>query len=78
MYDFPCEYCEGRVGPKKVAQEAFKHRDGFIILQDVTIGVCRKCGNRCYSADILRAVHELASGNKTPVKMAEVPIGNVA
>ena len=46
--------------------EAFKHRDGFVILEDVTIGVCDTCGNRYYSADILHAVHAVAIGAKAP------------
>jgi YgiT-type zinc finger domain-containing protein len=60
MYGYPCEYCEGAVQPRTVEREAFKHKDGFIILEDVTIGVCDSCGNRYYSADVLRTVHELA------------------
>lgn len=40
MYGYRCEYCEGTVKPKQVAMEGFQHRDGFILLEDVTIGVC--------------------------------------
>lgn len=78
MYGYPCEYCDGIVQPRKVEREAFKHKVGFIILEDVTIGVCDTCGNRYYSADVLRAVHELASGAKQPEKTAKVPVGRVA
>ncbi len=55
-----------------------KHKNGFIILEDVTVGVCDSCGNRCYSADVLHAVHELASGSKRPERMVEVPVGRAA
>ncbi len=78
MYGYPCEYCDGVVQPRKVGREAFKHKVGFIILEDVTIGVCDTCGNRYYSSDLLHAVHELASGTKQPEKMAQVPVGHVA
>jgi hypothetical protein len=37
MYNYPCEYCDGTVRPKCVDQEAFKHRDGFVIMKDVTM-----------------------------------------
>ncbi|MEH2066544.1 MAG: hypothetical protein V7K50_30475 [Nostoc sp.] len=37
MYGYRCEYCEGTVQPRIVKREAFKHRDGFVILEDVTI-----------------------------------------
>ncbi|WP_442945129.1 YgiT-type zinc finger protein [Nostoc sp.] len=49
---YRCEYCEGTVQPLTLKREAFKHRDGFVILEDVTIGVCDTCGNRYYCADI--------------------------
>ncbi len=78
MYGYACEYCDGTVRSKRVEREAFKHKSGFIILEDVTIGVCDTCGNRYYSADVLRAVHGLASGAKRPERMLEVPVGHVA
>lgn len=44
MYSYRCEYCEGTVQPKAVEREAFKHHRGFVILEQVTIGVCDVCG----------------------------------
>ncbi len=78
MYGYPCEYCDGTVQPKSVEREAFKHKNGFIILEDVTIGVCDTCANRYYSADVLHAVHDLAAGTLQPERMARVPVGRVA
>lgn len=78
MYGYPCEYCEGVVRPKRVAMESFKHRNGFVILEDVTLGVCDSCGNRYYSAEILKAIEEVASGKKAPLRTAEVPVARVA
>ncbi|MFQ5595462.1 MAG: YgiT-type zinc finger protein [Anaerolineae bacterium] len=43
----------------RVKREALTHKRGFVILENVTIGVCDMCGNRYYSADILYTVHEL-------------------
>ena len=63
MYGYKCEYCEGTVQPRAVRREAFKHKSGFIILEDVTIGVCDVCGDRYYTADILRAVHDIANAD---------------
>jgi YgiT-type zinc finger domain-containing protein len=45
MYGYRCECCKGTVESRTVKREAFKHRDGFVILEDVTIGVCDHCGN---------------------------------
>jgi len=74
MYDYRCEYCEGTVKPRTVKREAFKHRDGFVILEDVKIGVCDTCGNRYYSADILYTVHAVATGAKLPERTEQIPI----
>jgi len=62
MYGYHCEHCDGTVRPKKVQREAFKHKKGFIILEDVVIGACDACGARYYSADILHAVNDIANG----------------
>lgn len=78
MYNYPCEYCDGTVRPKCVAQEAFKHRDGFVIMKDITIGACDKCGNRYYSADILRRVEAIASGQVPADAEERVLVGHLA
>jgi len=78
MYGYQCEYCEGTVRPKNVAQEAFKHKKGFVILENITVGVCDVCGNRYYSADILHTVHEIATGMKMPERTAAIPVAKVA
>lgn len=77
MYGYRCQYCDGTVRPKKVALEGFKHRDKFILLEDVTIGVCDECGNRYYTADILHTVHDLATGARQAERMTEVPVAHM-
>jgi YgiT-type zinc finger domain-containing protein len=74
MYGYQCEYCEGTVQPRLVKREAFKHRDRFVILEDVMIGVCDNCGNRYYSAQILYTVHDVATGVKDPEKTENIPV----
>ena len=39
MYGYRCEYWEGTVMPWAVKRESFKSKNGFIILENVTIGV---------------------------------------
>lgn len=76
MFGYRCEYCEGTVRPRRVEREAFKHKDGFVILEDVTIGVCDSCGNRYYSASLLHTVHEIATGIRSPERIVEVPVAH--
>ncbi len=78
MYGYRCEYCEGTVQPRTVKREAFKHKNGSIILEDIDIGVCNECGNRYYSADILHAVQNIATGVKIPEQMQAVPGAHVS
>ena len=77
MYGYQCEYCEGTVKPRRVERESFKHKNGFIILEDVMIGVCDRCGNRYYSADILHTIHELATGKRMPDRTEAVPVAHL-
>lgn len=77
MYGYQCEYCQGTVRPRTVEREAFKHKNGFIILENVTIGVCDVCGNRYYSSDIIHAVDEIATGRKAPERSEQVPVAHV-
>lgn len=77
-YGYGCEYCEGTVRPKKVEREAFKHKKGFIILEDLIVGVCDACGTRYYSADILHTVHEIAIGTKPFDRIEKIPVAHVS
>lgn len=76
-YGYACEHCDGTVRPKKVAREAFKHKKGFIILEGIVVGVCDKCGARYYSAEILHAVHDIATGAKPSERVEEVPVSHL-
>ena len=63
MYGYRCEYCDGIVREKIVKREAFKHKDGFVILENVPIGVCDKCGRHYYHASLLQRTAEISRKN---------------
>ena len=77
MYGYRCEYCPGVVRARTVERESFKHKNGFIILEDVVIGVCDVCGNRYFSADVLHAVHEISKGGRLPKRTEAVPVAHL-
>ncbi len=77
MYDYRCEYCEGTVMPCLVERETFKHENGFVILEDIEIGICDQCGSRYYSADILHTVHEIATERNYPERMEAIPVARL-
>ena len=74
MYGYPCEYCDGIVEERVVEREAFKHQDGFVILESVPVGVCSNCGYRYYHSSLLHRVEEIAAREKPPERMESVPV----
>ncbi len=74
QYGYACEYCSGTVRPRLVAREVFKHKLGFVLLENVLIGICDECGNRYYSAEILHTVHEIATGKRKPERIETIPV----
>ena len=78
MYDFQCEHCDGKVRERRVEREALRHKGGFVILEDVPIGVCEKCGARYFNASILRRVAEIGRGTVAAQRKVEVPVARYA
>jgi YgiT-type zinc finger domain-containing protein len=78
MYGFACEHCEGTVRERRVDREALRHKGDFVILEDVPIGVCDKCGARYFDASILRRVAEIGRGTVQTQRTMEVPVDRYA
>lgn len=77
MYGYPCEYCDGRVQPRQIEREAFKHKNGFVILENIVVGVCDGCGNRYYSVEILHTVHKIATKKQRPDRIEQIPVSHL-
>jgi len=73
-YGYPCEYCEGIV-EEKILDESFWVKGKLIIAKNVPVGVCNKCKNKYYSADVLKRV-EVIAGGSSKLKKIEVPVGD--
>jgi YgiT-type zinc finger domain-containing protein len=78
VYDFQCEHCEGTVRERRVDREALRHKGSFVILEDVPIGVCDRCGARYFDASVLRRVAEIGRGTTPGVRTVEVPVDRYA
>ncbi|MGB9596197.1 MAG: YgiT-type zinc finger protein [Candidatus Poribacteria bacterium] len=74
MYGYKCECCGGIVEKRLIDKEAFKHKNGFVILENVPVGICNKCGYRYYHSTILKKVEEVSQGIYTPEKVETVPV----
>ncbi|MBC8525450.1 MAG: YgiT-type zinc finger protein [Candidatus Cloacimonetes bacterium] len=77
MYGYKCEYCDGIVKERLVKKEVFKHKTGFIMLENVPVGICDRCGYRYYHSTILRWVEELANGKRTPERIEAIPVAHL-
>lgn len=69
-----CEYCDGRVRDKRLKEEVFMHPKGPVLLEDVTLGVCDKCGNKYYPLHLLKEVEAIATGKKAAKQTRAVPV----
>ncbi len=78
MYEFACEHCGGTVRERRVDREALRHKGSFVILEDVPIGVCDKCGARYYDASVLRRVADIGRGRIPAARTLEVPVDRYA
>jgi YgiT-type zinc finger domain-containing protein len=78
MYGYKCEYCDGTVQEHIVEREAFKHRHGFVILENVPIGICDRCGYRYYHSTLLHRVEDIGSKKKPPERTELVPVATFA
>jgi YgiT-type zinc finger domain-containing protein len=78
MYDFSCEHCGGTVRTRQVDREALRHKQTFVILEDVPIGVCEKCGARYFDASVLRRVAEIGRGTIPTQRTLEIPLDRYA
>jgi YgiT-type zinc finger domain-containing protein len=78
MYGYQCEYCDGIVRPHRVDREVFKYQHRFVMLEDITVGICDRCGNRYYTAEILHAVHAVAIGERSPERIEEIPVAHLS
>lgn len=77
MYGYKCEYCEGTVKELLIEKEVFKHKNGFVMLENVPIGVCDRCGYRYYHSTILRRVEEIAEGKLVPERTVAIPVAHL-
>ena len=50
-----CEYCDGPIFEKKV--DLLRKVGGkYVLVKNVPAGVCRECGTRYYTANVLKTV----------------------
>jgi YgiT-type zinc finger domain-containing protein len=58
-----CEYCNGPIVEKKVDLPR-KVGKRYVLIKNVPVGVCKKCGTRYYSANVLKTIESNIRGRR--------------
>ena len=74
LYDFACEHCDGTVRERVVDREPISYHRGIVILENVPVGVCDRCGAHYYAASVLKRVESILTAAQPPERTIEVPV----
>ncbi len=69
----PCEYCEGVVHERRVRDDYWSG-DSLVIIENVPVGVCNKCGERYYSASVMEKMDRIAARRSRIKRTLRVPV----
>jgi YgiT-type zinc finger domain-containing protein len=58
-----CEYCNGQI-VEKVIDLPRKVGDRYILIRNVPVGVCKRCGTKYYSANVLKTIKSSVRGRR--------------
>jgi YgiT-type zinc finger domain-containing protein len=68
-----CEYCSGPIEERRV--ELYRHKGAKrLLFENVPAGVCRSCGARYYSANVLKMLDRMTGSRKTRRKTVQIPV----
>ena len=68
-----CEYCGGSIVEKRVTLHR-KVNGNYVLIESVPAGVCRECGARNYTANVLKTIEESIRGRREAQREVLVPV----
>lgn len=68
-----CEYCGGAIVDKRVTLHRKANRR-HVLFENVPAGVCRKCGTRNFSANVLKTIQESLRGRRKVKRQIHVDV----
>ncbi|MBC8449116.1 MAG: type II toxin-antitoxin system MqsA family antitoxin [Chloroflexi bacterium] len=69
----PCEYCDGPVVEKSLTE--YERSGGrLVVIENVPVGVCQRCGERYYLASVVEAMERIAQMRAEPERTIIVPV----
>ena len=72
-----CQHCGGPIEERLVTMHR-KQGESYVIVEDVPAGVCRQCGGRYFSANVLKTVEETIRGRVSPRREIAVAVYSLA
>lgn len=70
-----CEYCSASLEAGERLVTVFRHRDGHhFIFERVPARVCPRCGERYFSARVVREMDRLMNRRRQRVSTVQVPV----
>jgi YgiT-type zinc finger domain-containing protein len=58
-----CEYCNGPI-VEKIIDLPRKVGDKYVLIKNVPVGVCKKCGTKYYAANVLKSIESSIYGRR--------------
>ncbi len=68
-----CECCGGEIVEKRVTLHR-KIKGSYVLIENVPAGVCKQCGMRYYTANVLKTIAESVRGRRKAEREERVPI----
>ncbi len=68
-----CEYCGGNIVEKYVILHRTANGN-YVVIEDVTAGVCTECGTRYYAANVLKTIEASIHGRRKAEREIVVPV----
>lgn len=68
-----CEYCNGVIVERKVNLSR-KVKGKYMLIEKVPAGVCKGCGTRYYSANVLKTIDETIRGRRKAKREILIPV----
>mgnify|MGYP001567063774 CR=1 FL=1 len=68
-----CEYCGGPLVDRHVSLHR-KIKRQYVLIEHVPAGVCKECGSRYFTANVLKTVEESIHGRRPAEREVVVPV----
>lgn len=69
----PCDYCDGTLESRTVTVD-WRRKGRLIVIEDVPISVCNRCGERYYTQAVMKQMEEISRSRHPATRTLRVPV----